>query len=80
MIRAKRFLASENLAKSAAGCKMFPVEQRISVEIVPVEQGIVPCGTFHDCTEAKETALFHVEQFGTGDSIIVPGLWMDCYT
>ena len=32
MIRAKRFLVSENLAKSGARCKMFHVEHRFSVE------------------------------------------------
>jgi hypothetical protein len=35
MIRAKRFLASENLAKPVSRCKMFHVEHHFSVEIVP---------------------------------------------
>lgn len=34
MMRAKRFLASENLARSSQGCKMFHVEHALEVEIV----------------------------------------------
>ena len=35
IIRAKRFLASENLAKPASRCKMFHVEQQLGGGIVP---------------------------------------------
>jgi hypothetical protein len=35
MIRAKRFLASENLAKTVSRCKMFHVKHEFPVEIVP---------------------------------------------
>src|SRR5271169_1894926 len=44
IIRAKRILASENLAKASSRCKMFHVEHRFWVQIVP---GRTDCSTWN---------------------------------
>ena len=54
MIRAKLSPASENLAKSGEGCKMFHVEHELDMES-ETEARIVPCGV-------TRTNLFHVER------------------
>jgi hypothetical protein len=54
MIRVKLSPASENLAKSGEGCKMFHVEHELDVES-ETEARIVPCGV-------TRTNLFHVER------------------
>jgi len=46
MIRAKRSLATENLAKPAQGCKLFHVEQRFESGNLALGCRIVPCGTW----------------------------------
>ena len=55
MIRAKRFLASENLAKTAPRCKMFHVEHHFDLAVEwPSLDAVVPRGTA-SCTDLRLT-------------------------
>ena len=59
MIRAKRFLASENLAKPVSRCKMFHVKHHLVVEIVPGDRELFHVERFLATANALPTKLSH---------------------